>query len=139
MNDGDILLMGMDQKKHPQTVLDAYNDKTGITAQFNKNILKRINVELDGNFDLDNFLHWEVYDPETGTAKSYLLAKKSNEVTIRALDLKISFKPWETIHTEISQKYDDNVVHWLAKESGLKVTDSFADNKGYFKDYILKK
>ncbi|MEX0362815.1 MAG: L-histidine N(alpha)-methyltransferase [Allomuricauda sp.] len=65
VNEGDLILMGFDQKKNPQTILDTYNDKTGITEAFNINILARINRELGGDFVLDNFLHWEVYDPET--------------------------------------------------------------------------
>ncbi len=139
MDPNDLLFMGMDQKKHPQTVLDAYNDKGGITEAFNKNILKRINKELGGNFDVEQFLHWEVYDPESGTAKSYLVSQKEQEVHIKALDLKVHFNPWETIHTEISQKYDDNTVRWLAKESGLEIVTSFEDSKKLFKDYLLKK
>ena len=139
MNPEDILLIGFDQKKNPQTVLDAYNDQTGITAAFNKNILHRINKELDGNFDVDQFLHWEVYDPETGTAKSYLVSKVSQEVYIAAMDLRISFNAWETIHTEISQKYDDEVVTWLAKEAGLQITHQFADSRNFYKNYIFQK
>lgn len=139
MNSGDLVFMGMDQKKNPQTILDAYNDATGITADFNKNILRRINNEFNGDFDLDNFLHWEVYDPETGTAKSFLVAKESCKVTLAALNLEVNFKPWETIHTEISQKYDDSAVDWLATEAGLKVVTSYADSNNYFKNYILQK
>ena len=137
MNDGDLLFIGFDQKKNPQTIMDAYNDPEGITEAFNKNLLHRINTELGGNFNPDNFKHWEVYDPETGTAKSFLVAKEAQEVTIKAIDLKINFKPWETIHTEISQKYDDEVVHWLAKESGLKITTDFMDPKAYYKNYVF--
>ncbi len=139
MNPEDLLFIGFDQKKNPQTVLDAYNDQTGITAAFNKNILHRINKELGGNFDVDQFLHWEVYDPETGTAKSYLVSKITQEVNIAALDLTIFFNAWETIHTEISQKYDDEVVSWLAKEAGLQITDQFADSRNFYKNYIFQK
>ena len=139
MSAHDLLFMGMDQKKNPQMVLDAYNDQEGITAAFNKNILKRINRELGGDFNLDNFLHWEVYDPETGTAKSYLVAKKEQKVTIEALQLELHFNPWETIHTEISHKYDDQTVAWLAGASGLEIVTSFEDQDQLFKDYLLKK
>ena len=59
----DLFFVGFDLKKHPQTIMDAYNDKTGITAAFNKNLLDRMNLELNANFDLDEFLHWEVYNP----------------------------------------------------------------------------
>lgn len=139
MTDEDLLFVGFDQKKNPQTILDAYNDPEGITEAFNKNILLRINRELDANFDLDKFLHWEVYDPETGTAKSYLVSKKDQIVRLEALDLQVKFKCWETIHTEISQKYDDEVVNWLADQSGLTVTAVFGDKDQEYKDYIFKK
>ncbi|MEM9000292.1 MAG: L-histidine N(alpha)-methyltransferase [Bacteroidota bacterium] len=139
LNDGDLLLMGMDQKKNPQTILNAYSDATGITEAFNKNVLVRINHELGGNFNIDQFLHWEVYDPETGTAKSYLVAKEAHEVLISGLDLTVTFKRWETIHTEISQKYDDDVVQWLADRSGLEITTQFTDTDERYKNYIFKK
>ncbi|MCL6268175.1 L-histidine N(alpha)-methyltransferase [Flagellimonas myxillae] len=139
INEGDLILMGFDQKKNPQTILDAYNDKTGITEAFNKNILARINRELDGNFVLDNFLHWEVYDPETGTAKSFLVSKEHQEVSIESLQLQIRLKKWETIHTEISQKYDDATVEWLAEQSGLQIVTEFADSQNQYKNYVFKK
>ncbi|WP_394750715.1 L-histidine N(alpha)-methyltransferase [Spongiimicrobium salis] len=139
MQKDDLLFMGFDQKKNPQTILDAYNDSTGITEAFNKNILVRINRELQANFDPDQFLHWEVYDPETGTAKSYLVSKKAQTVHIKKLDLVVDFRAWETIHTEISQKYDDTVVHWLAEQSSLAVVTEFTDRKGFYKNYVFKK
>ncbi|WP_422083662.1 L-histidine N(alpha)-methyltransferase [Ulvibacterium sp.] len=139
MNGDDLFFVGFDQKKNPQTVLDAYNDKTGITEAFNKNILARINRELKADFDLEKFLHWEVYDPETGTAKSYLVSKEQQSVCIEKLDLKVDFRPWETIHTEISQKYDDEVVQWLAKKAGLQIVTQFSDQGNLYKDYLFKK
>lgn len=139
MKADDIFFVGFDQKKNPQTILDAYNDQAGITEAFNKNILVRINTELKADFDLDNFLHWETYDPETGTAKSYLVSQKEQSVTIGDLDLTITLKPWETIHTEISQKYDDEVVSWLAEEAGLKIIAQFSDKNEYYKNYAFKK
>ncbi|MBC8767615.1 L-histidine N(alpha)-methyltransferase [Arenibacter sp. BSSL-BM3] len=139
MDVDDMILLGCDQKKNPQTILDAYNDPTGITEAFNKNILKRINSELQGNFDLDKFLHWETYNPQTGTAKSYLVSKEAQEVHIKSIDLVVDFEAWETIHTEISQKYDDSEITNLAREAGLKVLKAFTDSKKYFKNYILVK
>lgn len=138
MTKDDMLLIGFDQKKNPQTILDAYNDPEGITAAFNKNLLVRINREMDANFDVSKFIHWERYDPETGTAKSYLVAKEPQEVTINALNLSISFTSWETIHTEISQKYDDKTVAWLAAEAGLEIVTAFADTQRYYKNYMFK-
>ncbi|PQB05067.1 L-histidine N(alpha)-methyltransferase [Aureitalea marina] len=139
MNPEDQLFMGFDQTKDPQVVLDAYNDPTGVTAAFNLNLLHRINRELGGNFAVDKFKHWEVYDPETGTAKSYLLATEAMEVHIGALDLKIRFDQWETIHTEISQKYTDTVVDWIAGEAGLERIATFKDSRNYYKNYLFKK
>lgn len=139
MQKDDLLFIGFDQKKNPQTVLNAYNDKAGITEAFNKNVLARMNRELGANFDLDKFLHWEVYDPETGTAKSYLVSKTSQSVSIESLDLKVSFKKWETIHTEISQKYDDEVISWLAKEAGLQIEAEFSESEDHYKNYIFRK
>ncbi|NNE78080.1 MAG: L-histidine N(alpha)-methyltransferase [Pricia sp.] len=139
MHYDDLFFVGFDMKKNPQTILDAYNDKTGITEAFNKNVLVRINEELGGNFDIDKFLHWEVYDPETGTAKSYLVAKEAHTVYIEKLDSKVSFNAWETIHTEISQKYDEATVHRLAEKSGFKIEHEFSDADGFYTDYVFRK
>ncbi len=134
----DLLFIGFDQKKDPATVQAAYDDPEGITEAFNKNILGRINRELGGEFDPGKFRHWEVYDPETGTAKSYLVAQEAMRVKVRELGIEVAFKPWETIHTEISQKYDDRVVEWLAREAGLVIDGHYADSRGYYKDYLFR-
>ena len=139
MSPEDLLFMGFDQKKNPQVVIDAYDDPNGITEAFNKNLLARINTELDGNFDLDEFLHWETYDPETGTAKSFLVSKKAQNVRIAKLNLDIDFKTWETIHTEISQKYDDDTVEWLASKANLSIDRVFESETKYYKNYTFKK
>ncbi|MGA9589020.1 MAG: L-histidine N(alpha)-methyltransferase [Salegentibacter sp.] len=138
MSKEDMLFMGFDQKKHPNKILDAYNDPAGITEAFNKNLLVRINRELNADFDPDTFLHWETYDPETGTAKSFLVSKLEQEVKINGLDLTVHFQAWESIHTEISQKYDDHVVQWLAEEAGLQIEATFTDEEKCYKNYIFK-
>ncbi|WP_291966594.1 L-histidine N(alpha)-methyltransferase [Maribacter sp.] len=139
MQPNDLLFMGFDQKKNPQTILNAYNDQEGITAAFNKNVLARINSELEANFNLDEFLHWEVYNPETGSAKSYLVSKIEQTVRIDKLDLTVNFNQWETIHTEISQKYDDEIITWLAKESGLQMTTEYESQEYGYKNCVFKK
>jgi dimethylhistidine N-methyltransferase len=138
MQKDDILFMGFDQKKHPQTVLNAYNDEAKITERFNKNLLRRINTEYDADFDLDQYMHWETYNPETGTALSYLISLKSQDIRINKLDLDISFKAWESLHIEISQKYDDEIVEWLSDEAGLEIVNYFSDDRAYYKNYIFK-
>lgn len=134
----DYLFMGFDQKKDPLTIQNAYADSQGVTQEFNRNLLHRINKEMNANFPVDNFEHWESYDPETGTAKSFLIATESCQVELKKLDLTVSFKKWETIHCEISQKYDDETVQWLAQESGLKINKIFEDDGQYFKDYLFQ-
>jgi len=138
MHQDDVLFMGFDQKKHPQAILDAYNDEAKITERFNKNLLRRINREFEADFDLDQFMHWETYNPETGTALSYLVSKTDQYVNVNTLDLKVHFEAWESLHIEISQKYDDAVVEWLASESGLKPIQSFSDKKDYYKNYSFR-
>lgn len=135
----DLLFMGFDQKKNPQTILEAYDDSAGITEAFNKNVLKRINVELGANFQLDKFIHWETYNPETGTAKSFLVASEAMDVAVKELDLTIHLDQWETIHTEISQKYDDKVVGWLAGEAGLEIVTALSDERKYYKNYLFRR
>ena len=139
MNSDDLLCIGIDQKKDPEKILAAYNDSQGVTSAFNKNILSRINKELDADFDLKNFSHWPVYNPETGITASYLAAKKQHKVRVNALNLEVDFRKWETIHTEISVKYDDASVDDLAKEAGLEISGCFSDSQNYFRNYIFKK
>ncbi|NLN25639.1 MAG: L-histidine N(alpha)-methyltransferase [Bacteroidetes bacterium] len=139
MNEDDLLFLGMDQKKDPEIILNAYNDKTGITAAFNKNILERINSELDANFDVSKFKHWETYNPESGTAKSYLLATEPMEIYIEAIPLKVSLAAWESIHIEISQKYDDASAAEIAGLSNFEIAETFTDSKDYYKNYVFKR
>ena len=84
-------------------------------------------------------MHWETYDPETGTAKSYLISVERQTVDINGLALQVHFEAWESIHTEISQKYDDDTVEWLTKESGLQMVTSFSDANHQFKNYVIAK
>lgn len=139
MSPEDLLFMGFDQKKDPLTIQNAYADTTGVTQEFNRNLLHRLNREMGANFEVNKFEHWEAYDPESGTAKSYLLATEKCDVQIKKLNLNVSFNKWETIHTEISQKYDDQIVEWLANQSGLKINQIFEDDKKLFKNYLFKK
>ncbi|ARN79085.1 L-histidine N(alpha)-methyltransferase [Nonlabens spongiae] len=137
MSPQDSLFMGFDQKKDPIVIQNAYADKTGVTQEFNRNLLHRLNKEMSADFPVNDFDHWESYDPETGTAKSFLLATEPCKVHIKDLDLKVEFKKWETIHTEVSQKYDDEVVDWLASEAGLEISSIYEDDQKLFKNYTF--
>jgi len=138
MRKDDFLFMGFDQKKDPLTIQQAYADSQGITQEFNRNLLHRINKEMGSNFPVELFEHWEAYDPETGTAKSYLLTTEPCTVRIGLLDLEVDFKKWETIHTEISQKYDDDIVDWLSTKAGLDIHSIYEDDRKYFKNYLMQ-
>lgn len=138
MNAGDKLFIGFDLKKDPEVILNAYNDPHGYTASFNLNLLRRINVELGGDFQLLKFQHQEVYDPMTGTAKSYLISKEKQSIHIEELDKTILFDKWEPILMEISQKYDIHMINSLAQQSGFEVVRNFTDERQYFMNSLWK-
>ncbi|MDQ0965698.1 L-histidine N-alpha-methyltransferase [Flavobacterium sp. W4I14] len=132
----DLLIIGFDLKKNPQQILAAYNDKGGITRSFNLNLLQRINKELEGNFDLNNFEHYASYDPESGACKSYLISLKKQIVNIG--QNAIHFAENEHVFMEISQKYSLNDIDQLAEKTGFKPLKRFFDQHQYFVDAIWK-
>lgn len=138
MRDDDQLLMGVDLKKDPATILQAYNDPHGITKEFNLNLLRRINRELDADFDTSLWKHSPTYDPQSGEARSYLVPIKDQTVHFGATDSVIHFKAWEEIHTEISRKYTLDEIKNLAMNSGFEQVDQFLDCKHYFVDALWR-
>lgn len=131
---GDLALIGFDLKKDPHTILKAYNDSTGYTAQFNLNLLYRINDELKGDFAPANFYHYPVYDPQTGACKSFLVSKKEQLVNIA--DMTFNFAEGEPIFMEISQKYSLEQIGALALSSGFRPADVFFDSRKWFADVV---
>lgn len=136
---GDLVLIGFDLKKDPQTILNAYHDKKGVTREFNMNLLDRINRELDADFDRESFIHWPTYDPVSGECRSYLVSQKSQVVTIGALNQTFEFEAFESIFTEISKKYSLSEISHLASLGGFKVKENFMDSEGYFADVLWEK
>ncbi|SDF68203.1 dimethylhistidine N-methyltransferase [Pedobacter terrae] len=132
----DLLIIGFDLKKNPQQILDAYNDKGGITRSFNLNLLHRINKELDGDFNIDQFEHYASYDPASGACKSYLISLKNQIVNIG--HHVIQFAENEHIFMEISQKYSLDDIDQLATKTGFKPIQRFFDQKQYFVDAIWR-
>ncbi|WP_033958880.1 L-histidine N(alpha)-methyltransferase [Psychroserpens jangbogonensis] len=139
LNTNDKILLGVDLIKSVDIVLPAYNDKQGITKRFNLNVLERINRELEGDFNLDEFDHLPEYTVVEGIAKSYLVSKIDQIVTIDSLNKSFVFKKGEKIHTEISRKYNDDIINNILKDSQLKLITRLTDCKHYFADYILEK
>ncbi|PHN03296.1 L-histidine N(alpha)-methyltransferase [Flavilitoribacter nigricans] len=136
LDPGDQLLIGFDLKKDPSVILNAYNDPAGITAAFNLNLLTRINRELGGHFDLEEFSHWETYQPITGEAKSYLISRKEQEVEIEAIGKTFHFGAWEAIDVELSLKYSPFEIEALARAAGFQVVEHFYDDRSYFLDSL---
>ena len=138
LNPGDLLLTGFDLRKDPATILAAYNDPAGHTAAFNLNLLRRINNELDGNFDLNNWRHWETYDPLSGAARSYIVSERRQTVTIAVLAASYEFDAWEAISVEVSQKYGAREIEALATAAGYTHLRHFTDERVLFSDSLWR-
>jgi dimethylhistidine N-methyltransferase len=132
LNKGDVVLIGFDLKKEPNTILNAYNDPQGVTASFNLNLLQRINKELGGDFTLDQFEHYETYDPLTGACRSYLISLKEQQVKIAGNTF--HFEQNEPVFMEVSQKFSMEDIQRMASQSGFKPVYSISDSKGWFVD-----
>ncbi len=135
---GDLMLIGFDLKKNPNIVLKAYNDKKGVTSDFNMNLLRRINRELGGDFDLNHFCHYPVYDPASGSAKSYLMSTAKQRVYIEALEASFDFEAWEAIYTESSFKYTPYMINKMAEACGFQVVKNFYDQKNYYTNSLWR-
>ena len=133
----DKLLLGVDLIKDAAIVLPAYNDSKGITRDFNLNLLRRINKELGGNFELEQFNHTPEYSKEEGIAKSFLTSLRKQAVYIAALDKTFEFEAGEKIATEVSRKYNDEIIKQLIKNTDFKVLKKLTDEKAYFANYIF--
>lgn len=132
MSEKDRLLIGMDMIKDTSILLKAYNDSKGVTANFNKNILLRINKNLGGNFSIDEFEHQSIWNEDKLRVEMHLISKKDQEVEIKEINKKVKFKKGETIHTESCQKYTNDKIEQIAKLSNLKIRKQFFDNRNWF-------
>jgi dimethylhistidine N-methyltransferase len=132
---GGGLLIGVDMKKDPGVLERAYNDAAGVTAAFNLNLLRRINNELDGNFDLDLFRHDAFYNEGKGRIEMHL--RSLCEQTVQVRDQVIHFDINESIHTENSYKYTKLEFQWLAAKAGFTLEKSWVDVDGLFGIYFF--
>lgn len=139
MKKEDALLLGVDLKKNPIIVQNAYFDKHGITKRFNLNLLLRINKEFDGNFRLGDFDFYCHYNPTNGEVHSYIVSLRNQKVVLKKLDVAFDFKHDELIWTELSKKYSLEEIDELAIKSNFKIKNHFLDCKHFFTDTLLIK
>ncbi|MGO3423235.1 MAG: L-histidine N(alpha)-methyltransferase [Pseudoalteromonas distincta] len=130
------VLIGVDLVKERQVLLDAYNDKAGITAAFNKNLLQRINNELNGTFNLDNFSHESRFNEQHSRIEMHLVSNCNQSVVIN--DQQIDFIEGESIHTENSHKYTLESFKQLAAQANLKLEQTWQDDSNYFALCLLR-
>ncbi len=130
------VLIGVDLVKERQVLLDAYNDKAGITAAFNKNLLQRINNELNGTFNLDNFSHGSRFNEQHSRIEMHLVSNCNQSVIIN--DQQIDFIEGESIHTENSHKYTLESFKQLAAQANLKLEKTWQDDSNYFALCLLR-
>jgi dimethylhistidine N-methyltransferase len=127
---GGGLVVGIDLVKDPATLERAYNDAAGVTAEFNLNLLMRINRELRANLDLDAFEHVAIYDDRLQRMDIRLVSRRDQQVRVNGNT--IDFREGEAIHTEYSHKYTIDRFTRLAREAGLKLRRSWSDEQRYF-------
>jgi dimethylhistidine N-methyltransferase len=132
LSTGDQLLLGVDLVKESEVLRAAYNDSTGITAAFNKNLLMRINRELGGHFDPDSFSHVSVWNQGSSRIEMHLESNWRQSVKVDALNAKLDFYQGERIHTENSYKYTVESLEELLQRGGFAVEQTWTDSRGWF-------
>ena len=139
MKSDDLFLIGLDLKKDSNVLYNAYNDAQNTTAKFNLNILKRINDELGGNFNLENFEHHAVYNEEKGRIEMYLRSLSKQSIIIQKSDLSINLCKDELIHTENSHKFSTSQIESILKNSNFEKLEMWFDSRNYFTLVLAKK
>jgi len=128
----DMLLLGADLIKDPKILRRAYDDAAGITAEFNFNVLHRLNAELGANFDLKQFAHRARWNPELNRIEMHLQSLEAQSVRIDALGEVFDFEAGETIHTESSHKYSFESLDALGRDCGWQTATRWTEEAGFF-------
>jgi dimethylhistidine N-methyltransferase len=129
---GDGLLIGYDLKKDPSILELAYDDPTGVTAAFNKNLLARMNRELGGDFDLHAFRFAARWNEACGAVQSFLVSELRQRVRIPAAGIDVEFAPGDEIHTESSYKFTCDEIVALAASCGYAENRTYTDAAGRY-------
>jgi L-histidine Nalpha-methyltransferase len=132
------LLLGADYAKAAKILIPAYDDAQGVTASFNKNILARLNRELDADFNLDAWRHIALWNRRCSRMEIYLESLVEQAVFLPALDLDVKFEAGERIHTENSYKYTDQMIESILRESGFTLEHSWCDRKKWFGVHLAR-
>ena len=130
-----MIIVGVDLVKDIPTLISAYDDKKGVTAKFNKNILRRINAELGGNIDLNSYKHLAIYNKSKKRIEMRLKSKKNSSIKVNGS--KYLIRKNEEIHTENSHKYSIKSFKNLANKSGWKIKKTWVDNQKLFSVHCL--
>ena len=128
----DRFLVGVDLVKDPETLVAAYDDAQGVTAEFNLNVLNVLNRELSGNLDLEGFEHVALWDPENLWIEMRLRSLAEQQARLDSIDLDLRFDRGEEVRTEISTKFVRPGLEEILREAGLELTDWFSDEDGKF-------
>ena len=139
MNPGDLFLIGLDLVKDKQILESAYDDSQGVTAEFNLNILSRINDELDADFNLQNFSHHAIYNEEKQRIEMYLKSLVNQSVIISKSNLLLNLEKNELIHTEHSHKYKLSQIHELLDHVGFEIKHMWLDDNKHFSVTLVSK
>lgn len=129
---GDALLLGTDLVKDAAVIEAAYNDVTGVTAEFNRNVLHVLNRELDADFDPNEFDHVALFDREHEWIEMRLRSLREQTVSVRALDMSVHFDEGEEMRTEISAKFTRQRLEDDLSAAGLSLSRFFTDVDGLF-------
>ncbi|MBX3191354.1 MAG: L-histidine N(alpha)-methyltransferase [Labilithrix sp.] len=124
------VVIGVDLKKDPSVLHAAYNDSRGVTAAFNRNVLRRMNRELGADFDVASFAHYAFYEPARGRIEMHLVSRAPQVVTVAGRPFR--FAAGESIRTECSYKYDLPTVERLAHAAELHPTNAWHDDERRF-------
>jgi dimethylhistidine N-methyltransferase len=129
---GDGFLLGVDLAKDEAILLAAYDDAAGVTAAFNRNLLVRLNRELDAEFEPEGFAHCALWNETESRIEMHLKSRGAQRVRVRALDLTVEFAAGESIHTENSYKYRPGQAEALLAEAGFRAEATWTDARGWF-------
>jgi L-histidine N-alpha-methyltransferase len=135
---GDMLLLGVDMVKDISTLIAAYDDASGVTAAFNRNVLARINRELGADFDLVKFRHKVRWNGAQSRIEMHLESLLAHQVSIPSLELSLAFRRGETIHTENSYKFTTERADHLLAHTGFTVVDKWTDPHKWFGVFLAR-